>query len=710
MAKLAVEQLFNGSLVSNFGAYDQTKVNLGSLLNQYSLGSGPVDKFVGPMPVNVMRPMETGTNFGPTSLSVVPWSSTEWWVFYIENSATATKRIGMFKLNPQAGTNTWAGFITVTLPNATNHTVKGFKTVRTTYTTGSAAASGTAITGSGGTTWSASRIAIGSRIGFGSTDPTAISTWYEISAIGGDTSITTTASAGTISAGAYVIEELRQVFVTTNATATNGGLFVVKGLRQENFVGGGTAIAAAVSTDNVRACFWLKDAGTVTNTAAGGLALDAAASFTSHDAYVTNGAASSLIVYRYNLRAALTVSSGAATLSGGDLTITGAQTVTGTLSAIENCCIATMASGAASGTKSLYVASTTRISRASVSNIVAASTTYVSDAMQEVPPGGTTSFQVLAGMQSVYYDSTIDRLVISCGAGDTAYVTTYRTDASAFDHKMLARDHQIDQSTASASLTPHPYAGNGGGAVAVIVPQSGMFFHCNNASTAINGIMHAWPAGAHWTYAGSSGQRVIAPAINLGSTPSKFYRVLKAFDGHIGGDEIGKTPEAFRLLYRTSGISDNSGSWTAVPGNGDLSGVSAASSIQFAIEFKAIADIMVPARVTSLALLYESADALPSQYRWNDADLDASNGTFAWIQGSLFGATPGVHTINIYRADTNALVLTQASSGSTNGDFQYYSGGWTNGVGPDTVDTRRRFVPTGSLPSGVALYAVITVA
>ena len=77
----------------------------------------------------------------------------------------------------------------------------------------------------------------------------------------------------------------------------------------------------------------------------------------------------------------------------------------------------------------------------------------------------------------------------------------------------------------------------------------------------------------------------------------------------------------------------------------------------------------------------------------------------------LFGATPGVHTINIYRSDTDALVLTQASSGTTNGAFENWNGSaWVAGIGADTVGRRRRFVPSGSLPGGVDLYAKITVA
>jgi len=174
---------------------------------------------------------------------------------------------------------------------------------------------------------------------------------------------------------------------------------------------------------------------------------------------------------------------------------------------------------------------------------------------------------------------------------------------------------------------------------------------------------------------------------------------------------MGVTPDMFRLQYRTSGIDDNSGSWVDVPQTGDLSGVSTSANIQFAFQFRTAGVIMLPARVLSLALIYETDDALPSQYQWNIGDFNAGNGTFAWVQDALFGATPGLHTISIYRADTDALVLTQASSGSANGVFEHWTGSaWAAGLGSDAIDTRRRFVPSGSLPGGVDLYAKLTVA
>lgn len=76
------------------------------------------------------------------------------------------------------------------------------------YSTGTVEVSGTTVTGSG-TSWSTNAQA-GDQISFGAADeddPAA--TWYEIDTVGGNTSITLTADAGTIAAGeAYTIRRL----------------------------------------------------------------------------------------------------------------------------------------------------------------------------------------------------------------------------------------------------------------------------------------------------------------------------------------------------------------------------------------------------------------------------------------------------------------------------------------------------------------------
>jgi hypothetical protein len=162
---------------------------------------------------------------------------------------------------------TWKGFIIATLTSSTAHTLRGFRALRYLHTSGTVEVSTTSVTGTN-TKFVEDGIAVGARIGFGSTDPTQISTWYIISAIGSDTGITLSSSAGTIVAGtSYVIEELRFAITATNATVANGGLHLVKGVNYSDFTtNGANTISAATSTDNLKAVYWLSDAGTTTGT------------------------------------------------------------------------------------------------------------------------------------------------------------------------------------------------------------------------------------------------------------------------------------------------------------------------------------------------------------------------------------------------------------------------------------------------------------
>lgn len=268
---------------------------------------------------------------------VITYSSTIDWVFMIENLATAVapREICMYEYSRVTGQYIWRGFIIATLTSATAHTLRGFRALRYLHTAGTVGASGTAVTGSG-TKFQDDGIAVGARIGFGSTDPTQIVSWFVISAIGSDTGITLATSAGTVTAGsAYVIEELRFAITATNATVANGGLHLVKGVNYSDFTtNGATTIAAAVSTDNVKAVYWLSDAGTtgnvVTNQTSCGLTIATEVTKGLHYAYVLDGFGSTFArVYRYNLRATGAIASGKMTMSIAYYT-TGTVQVAGT--------------------------------------------------------------------------------------------------------------------------------------------------------------------------------------------------------------------------------------------------------------------------------------------------------------------------------------------------------------------------------------------
>lgn len=711
--KAAIEQVFNGSIPKvKVSAYDKTKVSLGDHVVQFDDGINNEGQFVGPQPPAVGYLGESSLAMPSQFLHPYQVSDDLWWIFGTDlATAAATRRVQLWTWVPSTNAVSLQGAVTLTFPTATVHTVRGFRAIISNISAGTVAVSGTTITGTG--TAFSTGISVGSRIGFGSTDPNAITTWYEIASATTNTAATLTSTPGTITAGTpYVIQDIMFVTTTTNATATNGGLFVVKGLRPELFTLVPTVIPAATTVDKIRAVYWLKDASTITNTTAGGSAIEDFTSLTSQYVYVCNGASTSLQIFKYNFRAVLTPTSGAFVPSGSDLVITGSQTVTGNVLQQNNGRVATLGHGPGAGVSCLYLLTTTRVLRIPLTSITAAATTFVADAMAEVTPGGATTNQAAASFLSFDIAGSIDRLLIVPAASTgTLYTTQYNTAGAQFERRFGSLTNQLNSSSRDIDQPAYPHflAAN---SLQVWV-ENGWLFCVTPTVTANLNQMFVYPYGADYFYNQSSNTnigRAIAPAIPLGATASKLYRVVVNSVSRVGDETMGVPTEAFRIKYRTSGINDNSGAWNAIPANGDLSGITTPAEIQFAFEFRTQGVVLMPARILSLALIYETFDDLPPEYMWNFSDFATSTGTFAWIQLGTFSAL-SVHTIEIFRSDNNALVLTQASSGSTNGQFQYWTGSaWSSGLGPNTSGTRRRFTPTSSLPGGVELYAKVSVA
>ncbi len=706
MALRAVEHKFTGETVA-YTSYDATKTNLGALIQQKT-GVAEVEKFAGPMPIALARPMEASTSIPGVFPHVVVVDSNTHWVFLADNATAAnTRRIVKYTYSISTGVFTWDGFITLTFPTATAHTIRGFRMTRDFYTTGTAAVSGTTVTGTG-SEWTDSRLAVGSRIGFGSTDSTQITTWYEISAIGSNTSITLTASAGTIVDGPYVIEELRAIVSTTNATVTNGGLYVVKGLRESSFSVAGTTIPAATTTDSIRAVYWLADAATVTNTIACGAAIEDIHSLSEHHVYVIDGTTTTNRVYKYNIRAALSgLASGKST--SAFVLVTGAQTPTGTCSQVNNGRIGVLNHGPGSGVECLYFATTTRVYRAALTGITSGNTSWQSDAMVEVPPGGSVTYPLTSALASVELAGTIDRIfVMSTGtAGARSYVTKYNTNSDPFDHIFLTDDKQYDQSTTDSDATAHP-------AISALPfsvwSEAGVAYLARVSTVATTNQLYAIPISAHWTYAGGTPQqRLITPSLATVNA-SVFSKVYVNEASMTGSGTLGLGTEPYRLYYRTSGISDDSGSWNLLSDTHDLTGVAPTSSIQFMFEFRVLGTSCIPARIHSIAVLYED-NTTDSHYQPSIAQSSIATKTFAWRFSTAFGGTVPTLNIKLYHAVTGALLdeddsVTQAGTWekSTNDGV-----GWSSYDATDKTNetTYIRFTPA-SLGDDIKVRALLT--
>lgn len=649
--------------------YDSTELGLGPLMIQ-TTGATDADKWAGPLPIGLGRPFEASTAISVSMPWAMQWSNSATskidWMFAAENStAAATRRLVAYEYNRLTGANpVWKGFITVTFPTATNHTVRGLRMTYDEYITGTVSVSGTAVTGSG-TDWTTNRVPAGCRIGFGSTDPTQISTWYYISSIGSNTAITLTTSAGTVAGGtSYVIEDLRAVILTTNATATNGGLFIVKGISIDDFSPTGVTISAAATTDNVKACYWLKDAATNANTTANGLGVQiTGATYTSQMVFVGNGTTTQQL-FKHDIRAALTLTSGASTAQFQYSTGVSA-TLTGTASQVNNGRIATLSHGPGSGTECYYFTTTTRVYRTiGTASITTGSTTFISggDNMTEVAPGGASTTSASSLFNSVEHMGNIDKLLLTVNATTTpfrSYITQYRTDGGQLDRLFGTDTRQIQQSAASADITPSFFSGL---TAYTAWAESGLVYLISNGTAATSNFLYVVPLGADWEYAPTTNSRVITPEITT-TDCDKFIASYFNEAGVIGGatgQNLGLSTEHCRVYYRTSGISDNSGSWTLINNSGKLD-VTGTASIQLMFEFKAIGFANVLTRLHSYGVVYDDS-GMDDHYEAANIGTDLTNKKFGFWFKTAFGATVPRLEVELKNAVTGASLGTDDST------------------------------------------------
>jgi hypothetical protein len=790
MAKVAVEHIFTGS-TTGITTYNSDYTMIGSLYKQFT-GATAQDNYISLLPTSMVNITDVaGSTYAYPY--VHKWSDNIFWVFMATTvTAAATRQFGLFEYDLNANTTTWKGFITLQGTQlGGSKTVRGFRTYvyETTGGTVSATTSST-ITGSG-TAFQTDRIAVGARIGFGSTDPTQISTWYEITAIASDTSLTI-GNTVTVSAGSsYVIEEIRLYFLQTNATINNGGLYIIKGLNYSTFALGGNNITESTTTDNIRASYLLKDftpstvtisqaspgvvtlvshglrlndavfftttgalpTGFVANTTyyvtstslaantftlsatingapintstagsgvhtlhsamsvlGGGIGMDEPVSATEHNVYLLNSEVTNTTarLVKYNVKASLTPAS--ANGATGALSLrTTPLLVTGTISLLNNGRIVAVQHGSASGIKSFYFATTTRIYRCTESTILDNSSSFLSDQMIEIPPGGlaNAAYNLLSSMASVDYSSTLDRLLITTTTQRFGvYAAQYNTSGTLPFDKIFA-----------ANLNRYKLGYTPVGTVDGLFPQAtltlwseaGLFFAAPVTTTSGLNWLLIFPGGGDGYFATYSNERVITPKM---ATPnaSKLYRAYVENSDYLGTYQLGFPPDPFRIFFRTAGIDDNTGSWTEVPESGDLSSFSPSTHIQFMLELDTLGEACAPTRIYAVTCLYDDSST-DVHYQPSIKYSDYVNKRFAWWFALAWGSTVPTLRVRLYDAVTNNL-LVDDNTGSPTGTFEKSTDGgstWSSYDNTDRANTTTyiRYTPA-SLGDNIKVKFILT--
>jgi hypothetical protein len=797
--KVAVDHHFTGTTEPLTGTYNSTKTMISSLLRQ-ATGAGVEDKFISTKSsaiVNIPEVFSSGSQFMPF---VYKWSDNIYWVFTASNATAAvTRTIALTEFNSSTSTITYKGFITLS-----GTTISGSKTIRSMramvykHTTGTVSTSGSSTTINGsGTGFTDERIAVGARIGFGTTNPTAVTTWYEVTAITDNTTLTISGPVNLSAGTSYVIEEIRIAVACTNATLINGGIHLIKGLNYSTFSNGGTTILEATTVDNIRASYLLTDArinsaatqtftvtiaapgvftvnshglrnndlvlftttgvlptgltaattayyvvNATTNTfqvslslngtaitttgsqsgthtvhshaknVAATLAIDDEVSKTDHSIYLVSTYTTAVSITKYNMRAALTVGAmgslpniASGTSSSAYVLSVTTQPVTGTPSQINSGRIFTVNHGAASGVKSLYFTTTSRIYRCPNSSLTSGSINWLEDALLEVPPGGSTNYSTIQNMSQVDYSATIDRLFITNAAGRLGtYVTPYVTAGEQFEKYIGANLSRLKLSTtpsgASDGLFPQ--------ATLTMWTEDGWLFAIPSVTSSGQNWLYIFPFGADAFYNSTSNQHIITP--KLATTDAvKLLHVYVDHQEYAGDYGLGFPVESYKLWYRTSGIDDNSGAWTAVGVGADLTGAAVGDYIQFKIAFDIMGEICVPTRIYSIACVYEDSNQ-DSHYQPSLTKSSAANRQFVWRQVSSWGGNIPDLQIRLYNATTGFLVLDDTVDLATYGDWEYSTNGTTWSAWDETQNAVGNYIryTADTLPNNITVRALLT--
>lgn len=710
--RLSIEKLVTSGGLNylNESAYDYTKWNVGAGMI-VKTGANEVDNYIAP-DFQVIRPIEESTPFAVVQVDSYIHSPLTTYLFGVENAtgATATRRVHLWEINRHTGSSSWKGFITMTLATATAHTVRDFKIDVKNESKGTVSVSGTTVTGTG-TLFNTNKVAIGARIGFGSTNPANITTWYRVTAKASDTSLTINASAGTIANGDYVIQEFRPIYVATNATTTNGGVHYGKGISLEDFTIAGTTISLASTVDDQKAMYWIKDASTQTNIVACGSALYRdTATPTNLNLYVLNSpSASNYNVYKYNLRAPLTVATGAST--SAFILSTGTQTVTGTISQNANCVYANANHGIGQGIPSIYFVTNTRFYRASLSNITSGNITWISDNIAENPTGGVNTFSLTNALSTVEYLSNLDTFIVGTThtGGQFSYVTQYVSSGQQFQ-KIFGRDYKLLDGTIKDSNHTSIFT-NSSQMFSFTNAGGNRVYACKQGTTLNINQIYVMSFGADWDYAISTNGRLISPEI---PTPNavKFYRGFVNQIRYFNNTALGKPAEPFRVYARTANIqTDATTGWILLDESNSLQGLAGAESIQFAIEFRTIGESCLPARVLGVNFSYEDNTG-DSHYLFSLDKSSLTEKTFAWLFNTAFGSDTPKLFVRLYDAETGSLLLEDDTENQTYGQFEKSVDAGASWSGYDTVDifnndTYIRYTPT-SLADNIKVLAVIS--
>ena len=311
-------------------------------------------------------------------------------------------------------------------------------------------------------------------------------------------------------------------------------------------------------------------------------------------------------------------------------------------------------------------------------------------------------------MMNAKYADYNDKIIIpNTATPGRTYLTSYKTDLSQMDIIYNLANNIVFGSAGSATVTVFPDTRAAGLATYC---TNGFAYAINTSTTAAGNILFAYPIGVDWMTSDSAGQYFISPKI---ATPnaSKLYKLYVNSLDYAGSDTTFMAPrEPMKIYVRTSGIDDNSGSWTLLDASGDISGIGASTHIQVKIAFKIAGLTCIPNKINSIQVIYEN-DSQDSHYQPSLTFSSTANRQFAWKQVVAWGSAIPTMRIRLFDADLGTTLLDDNSFSGSYGVWQYSStsgsswDAWSSNA--DSVGNYVRYT-ANSLSNNVTVRVLLT--
>jgi len=712
MIKDFIDYTFDGTIEDYTVSYDSTKLNMGYLMTRSQDENG--DTYATPVESKFLRIFELGGGSGFFQINTagfLKYNDDISWIFYSNGNPLGTNgnimRLATYsKLN-----NLLTEIGSVTIIATAIHSANCINPSLEKHITGTVSVTGSSVSGVG-TSWSTDGVCAGNRIGFGSTNSDLITEWYSITSVISNTSLVIRREYATdgavetlnIPAGTpYVIEDLRLIYVVRNTSTgiNNHGIALIKGLRFENFMSNPT-IPVSTTVDNIRAHYRILDTSIVNASFfPSGLILENKVSLTEQYLYVqSNPAATSINIQRFNIRAALTVTAGRSNSAFNFTTDT--VNHLGTNISLFNPFIKGPGGD-------YYVNFYTRIRRIIPANITSGSTNFIGDAMIEVPLGNIGTFAASSQLQGFHYLPNVDKFYISHLQGTIRnYITPYSALGGQFER--VSNINDVIQSNTYTVTGVDTLTANFDSSSLRTFYHDGLSYIFRDSASNKN-VMYTLPIEADKMYHTTTKACIITPEFTATSvvTYDKVYLNKK---GTYNNERFVYPSENVDIYTRTSGISDDSGTWTLVAQNGDISYLTS-SSIQFKIAFSTIGISCVPDKIYGIAISYFSND-IPKSLSFYEPSLtesSISSQIFAWRQISEFISNIPNLSVDIYNASTSALLLNDDTNTPINGTWEYSS---NNGISwnifnpsANVIGNYIRYTPSSSLGTGIKVKPIL---